>query len=88
MIQKRQIVVWMENRIRDRHRLPPVPDPITGFDPLLTIKQVANYLNQSPRSVHRLVKSRKLNVIKLDGELRFRVADADQFLKKHLLRTA
>ena len=85
---KRQIVAWIENQILDRHPLPPVPDPITGLVPLLTIKQVANYLNQSTRSVHRLVKTRKLNVIKLDGELRFRVADVERFLEKRLLRTA
>jgi hypothetical protein len=35
---KRQIVVWIENRIIDRHPLPPVRDPITGLVPLLTIK--------------------------------------------------
>jgi hypothetical protein len=38
--------------------------------------------------VHRLVKSRKLDVIKLDGELRFRVTDVERFLEKRLLRTA
>lgn len=85
---KKHIVDWIQNRKPARHPHPPVPDPITGLVPLLTIKQVANYLNQSTRSVHRLVKSRKLDVIKLDGELRFRVTDVERFLEKRLLRTA
>ena len=71
-----------------RTPLLPVPDPITGLVPLLTIKQVASYLNQSTRTVHRLVARRKIDCFKLDGDLRFRLSDVERFLEKRLLRAA
>lgn len=50
--------------------------------------QVADYLGKSRRTIYRLVASRKLTEIRLDGDLRFRVDDVERFLEKRTLRAA
>lgn len=40
-------------------------------EPLLTIKQVADFLNMSPKSVYRLAKKRLLPGVKVGASWRF-----------------
>jgi excisionase family DNA binding protein len=85
---KSSVAIFPSAKKADRAQVPLVADPITVLVPLLTIKQVASYLNQSTRTVRRLVAQRKINCFKLDGELRFRFEDVERFLEKRYLRAA
>jgi excisionase family DNA binding protein len=55
---------------------------------LLSIREVASELGVSVRTVHRLIKARKLSSIKLDGILKFRPSDVEHFLERRLRRAA
>lgn len=45
------------------------------MEQLLTIQQVADYLNVSPRTVRRLVAARRLPVVRFGRMVRFREQD-------------
>lgn len=47
---------------------------------LLTVREVASYLNVSPRTVRRLVASRQLRCVRFGRALRFEQADVVRFV--------
>jgi len=51
------------------------------MDKLLTIKEVAEILRVSERSVNRYIESRKLKASKI-GQWRIKQSELDKFLKK------
>jgi len=53
------------------------------MDKLLTIKEVAEILRVSERSVNRYIESRKLKASKI-GQWRIKQSDLDEFLEKNL----
>lgn len=59
-----------------------------GSSGLWGIRRVAEELGISVRTVHRLIKARKLASIKLDGLLKFRPADIEKFLERRLRKAA
>jgi len=53
------------------------------MDKLLTIKEVAEILRVSERSVNRYIESKKLKASKI-GQWRIKQSDLDEFLEKNL----
>jgi excisionase family DNA binding protein len=51
------------------------------MDGLLTIKQVAEYLNVSPRTVRRFVAGRRISCVRFGRSLRFLPADVFRFVE-------
>lgn len=50
-------------------------------DKLITVKEVAEYLSISPKTVYQWAEFRQLTAYKLKGCLRFKVQDVLQFVE-------
>ncbi len=50
------------------------------MDQLLTLQQVASYLNVSPKTVRRLVARRAIPCVRLGRALRFQPADVSRWV--------
>ena len=50
--------------------------------PILTLKEVADYLDVSPTSIYRYVKQGKIPSIRVGGQYRFRRTKIDEWLDK------
>jgi len=51
--------------------------------PLLTIKELAQYLKVSPKTLYKWSKSGKIPSLKINGVVRFSVTDIHDFLSSH-----
>ena len=49
---------------------------------ILTIKQVADYLKVTERTIYRLAAAKKIPAFKVGGTWRFSRADIDQWIKR------
>ena len=54
----------------------------TSEGEILTIKQVANYLKVTERTIYRLAAAKKIPAFKVGGTWRFPRADIDQWIKR------
>jgi excisionase family DNA binding protein len=52
----------------------------TSEDQILTIKQVADYLKVTERTIYRLAAAKKIPAFKVGGSWRFRTADIDSWI--------
>jgi len=52
------------------------------FRKLLVLKEVADVLRISPRSVQRLVKDQNLRALRVGGSLRFHQDDLERFIER------
>ena len=59
---------------------------IVDLPPLLTPKELAEFLRISQVSVYRLVDKRALSFIKIGGSLRFQREDVEEFLKQNRVK--
>lgn len=55
---------------------------------MLTIKEVASLLNVSIRTVHTIIKNRQLRFYRVRGQLRFDLADVNDYLQKRAVKPA
>jgi len=53
---------------------------------LLNVDDLAQYLNVSKRTVHRLLKSSELPTYKIGGQLRFSQEEVADWLKRHKVK--
>lgn len=54
----------------------------TSKEAILTIKQVAEYLKVTERTIYRLAAAKKIPAFKVGGTWRFLRADIDNWIKK------
>lgn len=54
----------------------------TGEEAILTIKQVAEYLKVTERTIYRLAAAKKIPAFKVGGTWRFSRADIDGWIKQ------
>jgi len=54
----------------------------TGEEAILTIKQVAEYLKVTERTIYRLAAAKKIPAFKVGGTWRFARADIDSWIKQ------
>lgn len=54
----------------------------TSEEAILTIKQVAEYLKVTERTIYRLAAAKKIPAFKVGGTWRFLRADIDNWIKK------
>lgn len=52
---------------------------------LMTTNEAARYLRYSPSYMRKLVMLKKLPFVKLDGAVRFRKEDLDEYVDRHLV---
>jgi len=52
--------------------------------PLLTLREVADYLRLSPKSVYRLAQTRSVPCLKVGGSWRFRRKELDDWVTSKL----
>jgi len=52
----------------------------TGEEAILTIKQVAEYLKVTERTIYRLAAAKEIPAFKVGGTWRFRKADLEQWI--------
>ena len=50
-------------------------------DDVLTLKDVAEYLKVTERTIYRMVADRKIPAFKVGGSWRFRLAEIDEWIK-------
>ena len=50
-------------------------------DDVLTLKEVANYLKVTERTIYRMVADRKIPAFKVGGSWRFRLSEIDAWIK-------
>ncbi len=55
---------------------------MTKLKPILTLKEIANYLDVSPTSIYRYIKQGKIPVTRVGKQWRFRKTRIDEWLKK------
>ena len=53
-------------------------------DEILTLREVAEYLKLSDKSVYRLVQEKKILAFKAGGTWRFRQADVDKWIESRI----
>jgi excisionase family DNA binding protein len=71
------------------HNKKPIEIPIaTSLPRLLNIREAAQVLGVSVRTVHTLKKLRQLTYIKVRGSIRFDPAHLDEYLQKRIVRAA
>ncbi len=56
---------------------------LNGYDKLLTVQEVAAYLQVKAARVYEAVKERRLRAVKVGRLLRFRPRDVETFLDRH-----
>lgn len=61
---------------------------VTALPKLLTIKEVAHFLNVSVRTVHTIIKAKQLSHSRVRGQLRFDPIHVDEYLRKRTVRAA
>lgn len=54
---------------------------------ILTIKQVAGYLQVTDRTIYRLAATNRIPAFKVGGSWRFRRVDLDQWIASHTTKT-
>ena len=64
------------------HRLPNIMSISTGEGDILTIKQVAEYLKVTDRTIYKLAAAKKIPAFKVGGMWRFSRADIDRWIKQ------
>ena len=52
-------------------------------DQVLTVKQVAEYLQVNERTVYRMASANKLPAIKVGGSWRFKQSELEQWIEDH-----
>ncbi len=57
----------------------------TGESEILTLREVADYLKVTERTIYRLVAARKIPAFKVGGTWRFSRADIDGWIKQQSL---
>jgi excisionase family DNA binding protein len=62
------------------HRLPKVMSISTGEGDILTIKQIAEYLKVTDRTIYKLAAAKKIPAFKVGGTWRFSRADIDRWI--------
>jgi len=60
----------------------------TFQSPIMTVKQVADYLQMKESTIYAWTQSRKIPAIKIGRTWRFWRDDIDAWLKKHTIKTA
>lgn len=55
---------------------------------MLTIEEVARLLNVSIRTVHTIKKNRQLKFYRVRGQLRFDLADVNEYLQQRAVKPA
>lgn len=58
-----------------------IPAKITDSE-ILTIRQVANYLKVTERTIYRLAAAKKIPAFKVGGTWRFSTSDIDQWIQR------
>ena len=56
-------------------------DELSMGDQILTVKQVAEYLQVNERTVYRMASANKLPAFKVGGSWRFRQSELEQWIK-------
>lgn len=51
-------------------------------EPLMTVEEIANYLNFSERTIYTMIKKNKIPYIKVGGQYRFKRETVDEWLQK------
>ena len=51
-------------------------------DDVLTLKEVADYLKVTERTIYRMVADRKIPAFKVGGSWRFRLVEIDSWIKE------
>ena len=64
------------------HRLPKIMSISTGEGDILTIKQVAEYLKVTDRTIYKLAAAKKIPAFKVGGTWRFSRADIDRWIAR------
>ncbi|MHA6820125.1 methylation-associated defense system helix-turn-helix domain-containing protein MAD1 [Ralstonia pseudosolanacearum] len=59
----------------------------TSEDEILTIKQVADFLKVTERTIYRLAAAKKIPAFKVGGTWRFSRADIDHWIKQQAMQT-
>ena len=62
------------------HKLPIIMSISTSEDDILTIKQVAEYLKVTDRTLYKLAAAKKIPAFKVGGTWRFSRADIDRWI--------
>lgn len=60
---------------------------IPAEDSILTIREVADYLKVTERTIYRLAADKKIPAFKVGGGWRFRMADIDEWIKAQTLES-
>ena len=56
-------------------------------DQILTVKQVAKYLNVNERTIYRMANSKKIPAFKVGSSWRFKLNEIEQWIKEQHNRT-
>jgi excisionase family DNA binding protein len=59
----------------------------TSEGEILTIKQVADYLKVTERTIYRLAAAKKIPAFKVGGTWRFSRADIDRWIRQQAMQT-
>jgi excisionase family DNA binding protein len=70
-----------------KNKISAVPSVIS-LPKLLTIKEVAHFLNVSVRTVHTILNSKQLTYSRVRGQLRFDPIHIDDYLQKRTVQAA
>jgi excisionase family DNA binding protein len=66
----------------------PAAPSVIALPKLLTIKEVAHFLNVSVRTVHTIIKAKQLTHSRVRGQLRFDPIDIDEYLRRRTVQAA
>jgi excisionase family DNA binding protein len=71
-----------------KHKNTPAVPSVIALPKLLSIKDVAHFLNVSVRTVHTIIKAKQLTHSRVRGQLRFDPIHLDQYLQKRTVQAA
>jgi excisionase family DNA binding protein len=66
----------------------PAAPSVISLPKLLTIKEVAHFLNVSVRTVHTILRSKQLTYSRVRGQLRFDPIHVADYLQKRTVQAA
>ena len=76
-------------RSKPHHKVLEIPKPESdGRINLANAPRVQRYLGVSRSTLMRLIASRKINAIKMDGGWRFRWEDVERFIQRRMQKAA
>ena len=61
---------------------------VISLPKLLTIKEVAHFLNVSVRTVHTIIKAKQLTHSRVRGQLRFDPIHLEEYLRRRTVQAA